>query len=105
MMVTKRILATIAVVWLALAAYPAVAWQISNQAAPAAIYACPMHPDATSNSPGKCPRCGMTLVLMDPFDAREYLVDVSTEPKAIRAREPFKLQLFEHSNYGGAERA
>ena len=29
---------------------------------PAAVYACPMHPEVTSNSPGTCPKCGMTLV-------------------------------------------
>jgi len=25
-------------------------------------YTCPMHPDVTSAAPGKCPKCGMTLV-------------------------------------------
>jgi hypothetical protein len=29
---------------------------------PAAVYACPMHPEVTSNAPGTCPKCGMTLV-------------------------------------------
>lgn len=28
----------------------------------AAVYACPMHPEVTSRTPGKCPKCGMTLV-------------------------------------------
>lgn len=28
----------------------------------AAVYACPMHPEVTSPAPGKCPKCGMTLV-------------------------------------------
>lgn len=28
----------------------------------ATIYACPMHPEVTGTSPGKCPKCGMTLV-------------------------------------------
>ena len=28
----------------------------------AAIYACPMHPEETSNKPGKCSKCGMDLV-------------------------------------------
>lgn len=28
----------------------------------AAVYACPMHPEVTSNAPGTCPKCGMTLV-------------------------------------------
>jgi len=27
-----------------------------------AMYTCPMHPDVTSDKPGKCPKCGMALV-------------------------------------------
>lgn len=57
------------------------------------VFACPMHPDATALAPGTCPRCGMALVLMDPFDAREYLVDAEPTPRAVRAGEPFRLQL------------
>ena len=30
--------------------------------AAATTYVCPMHPDVTSTKPGKCPKCGMTLV-------------------------------------------
>lgn len=26
------------------------------------VYTCPMHPEVTSGKPGKCPKCGMTLV-------------------------------------------
>jgi len=26
------------------------------------IYTCPMHPEVTSDKPGKCPKCGMNLV-------------------------------------------
>jgi hypothetical protein len=26
------------------------------------IYTCPMHPEVQSDKPGKCPKCGMTLV-------------------------------------------
>lgn len=29
---------------------------------PAQVYACPMHPEVTSDKPGKCPKCGMNLV-------------------------------------------
>ena len=25
------------------------------------IYTCPMHPEVTSDKPGQCPKCGMTL--------------------------------------------
>jgi len=26
------------------------------------IYTCPMHPEIIAKKPGKCPKCGMTLV-------------------------------------------
>jgi hypothetical protein len=26
-----------------------------------AVYACPMHPEVTASSPGRCPKCGMEL--------------------------------------------
>ncbi len=29
----------------------------------AAKYACPMHKDETSDKPGKCPKCGMDMVV------------------------------------------
>jgi len=32
------------------------------QPAAAAVYACPMHPEVTSDRPGTCPKCGMALV-------------------------------------------
>jgi hypothetical protein len=30
-------------------------------------YTCPMHPDLLSDKPGKCPKCGMTLVKKEAF--------------------------------------
>jgi len=30
----------------------------------AAVYTCPMHPEVTSSTPGKCPKCGMDLQLV-----------------------------------------
>ncbi len=34
----------------------------SNLVARQDVYTCPMHPEVISNKPGKCPKCGMTLV-------------------------------------------
>jgi hypothetical protein len=33
-----------------------------SKSQPAAVYTCPMHPEVTSDKPGKCPKCGMELV-------------------------------------------
>ena len=34
-----------------------------------AVYQCPMHPSYTSDKPGECPICGMTLEKVEPSDA------------------------------------
>lgn len=34
----------------------------SSQGTQGIVYACPMHPEVTSNTPGACPICNMTLV-------------------------------------------
>jgi len=43
----------------------------------ATVYMCPMDKDIRKLEPGKCPRCGMTLVTSIP-DPVEYHVDVNT---------------------------
>ncbi|MDP2454459.1 MULTISPECIES: efflux RND transporter periplasmic adaptor subunit [unclassified Kaistella] len=41
-------------------------WEDTNsQAAEMHTYTCPMHPEIISDKPGKCPKCGMDLVLKD----------------------------------------
>jgi hypothetical protein len=32
----------------------------------ATLWTCPMHPEVISDKPGKCPKCGMTLVPKEP---------------------------------------
>lgn len=33
---------------------------------PGVIYTCPMHPEVQESAPGRCPKCGMTLVPKKP---------------------------------------
>ena len=40
----------------------------AQQAAHKVIYQCPMHPSYTSDKPGDCPICGMTLEPVEPAD-------------------------------------
>jgi Heavy metal binding domain len=52
----------------AFAAHPAaLASDTTKKTTPAKVqYTCPMHPDVLSDKPGKCPKCGMTLVKKEP---------------------------------------
>ena len=64
----------------------------AQTAAPPA-YICPMHPDVVSRTPGACPRCGMTLAPADPFDTREFIVDLTVDPAAPVPGRPARLRL------------
>ncbi|MBM3779101.1 MAG: hypothetical protein FJW23_12865 [Acidimicrobiia bacterium] len=56
-------------------------------------FMCPMHPDVTQETPGMCPRCGMSLVVGTPFDMRNYLVHAHTTPERVQAGEPVTINL------------
>ena len=43
-------------------------------------YTCPMHPEVITNKPGKCPKCGMTLVKKEAKKTMELKSDVYTCP-------------------------
>ncbi len=53
-------------------------------------YVCPMDADVRSASPGKCYRCGMTLV-EGIMDLKEYPVSLTTAPRFLQPGEPATL--------------
>jgi hypothetical protein len=53
-------------------------------------WVCPMDPDYHADKPGKCPRCGMTLVLHVP-DRVEYPFVVSQSPEQLHPRQTATL--------------
>lgn len=55
-------------------------------------WTCPMDPDIHLSKPGKCPRCGMTLVLKVP-DRVEYGFDVDVEPSILHPGDEASLTL------------
>ncbi len=53
------------------------------------VYTCPMHPDVKSDKPGKCPKCGMSLVLVEQKgEAAPQSSDqeLSGKEKALKAK-------------------
>jgi len=58
----------------------------------AEAWTCPMHPELRLDAPGKCPKCGMTLVPANPSVLGKYDVKVESTPAAIRPNEKVKLR-------------
>jgi hypothetical protein len=54
-------------------------------------FTCPMDRDVRSKTPGKCPRCGMTLVANLP-EPVEYPVDLRIDPPQIPSARPITLE-------------
>jgi hypothetical protein len=54
-------------------------------------FVCPMDKDVRAKVPGKCPRCGMTLVAGIP-DEHEYPVHITTKPRVLKAGEDVELK-------------
>ncbi len=69
-------------IWTVLSAGAALARQTAST--DAQDWLCPMDPDVHADKPGKCPRCGMKLVLRVP-ERREYPVEVTQSPRVLRA--------------------
>jgi hypothetical protein len=51
---------------------------------------CPMDPEVRADKPGKCPRCGMTLVLKIP-ERVEYPLEVVCTPELLLPEQPIEL--------------
>src|SRR2546426_5341376 len=65
------------------------------------FYTCAMHPDVMSDKPGKCPKCGMTLVRTRRPEMAEYEVKLATTPAIVKPGEKFRLSfLISHPKTG-----
>ena len=58
---------------------------LENLPANTSGFICPMHPNEVKAEPGTCSICGMTLVAGDPMATADYILRVTTEPRAPRA--------------------
>jgi len=62
---------------------------VSHQQHDIEVYTCPMHPDVKSDKPGKCPKCGMSLVLAEEkgeATAKSSEQELSGKEKALLAK-------------------
>jgi hypothetical protein len=50
-----------------------------------------MHADVITDDPGKCPKCGMTLIKTPRPEAADFDVRIKTTPSLIKAGETFRL--------------
>jgi len=78
--VQRLALACVVLLLTALVIAQTVAPPIPGAPPPPLDYVCPMHPDVRSAGPGKCPRCGMGLVLGVP-DPVEYPLELTLNPR------------------------
>src|SRR5947208_3241485 len=75
------------------------------------IYACPMHPEIRSTSPGTCPKCGMKLVPVAKTDGGMDHHEHAMEPASKISRwEKFKMSMtmtmgMKHTGVAGREMA
>src|SRR5216117_266979 len=75
------------------------------------IYACPMHPEIRSTSPGTCPKCGMKLVAVSKSEGgMDHHEHVMKSASKMSRWERFKMSItmtmgMEHTGVAGREMA
>ncbi len=75
------------------------------------IYACPMHPEIRSTSPGTCPKCGMKLVAVSKSEGgMDHHEHVMKSASKMSGRDRFKMSMtmtmgMEHTGVAGREMA
>jgi Cu/Ag efflux protein CusF len=67
------------------------------------LYTCSMHLNYRSNKPGKCPRCGMTLISTTPAVEEEFDLEMDASPRTPRPGEPLTLRLTVFNPRSGAK--
>ncbi len=58
--------------------------QIKTDTAGLVKYTCPMHPEVVLDKPGKCPKCGMTLVKTKAAPAKLYTCPMHPQVVAMK---------------------
>ena len=66
------------------------------------VYTCAMHADVMTDDPGKCPKCGMTLIKTPRPEAADFDVRIRTTPSLIIPGKTFKLAFDIHHPESGA---
>src|ERR1700754_162490 len=67
------------------------------------FYVCAMHPDVTSDKPGKCPKCNMKLVRTKRPETADYEIQIKTNPAIVRPGQKFLLTFsLRHPKTGSA---
>src|SRR5438876_1673306 len=75
------------------------------------IYACPMHPEIRSTSPGTCPKCGMKLVAVSKSEGgMDHHEHVMKSASKMSGWDRFKMSMtmtmgMEHTGVSGREMA
>lgn len=90
MRVLPRVL-TLACIVLAMGSMAATPPQGPSPQAEITAWFCPMHPEVTAAEGGRCRKCGMALVPGDPFDTREYGLELATTPGAVKVGVPITM--------------